>query len=137
MELDLNKLERLANAATPGPWSWTNNEGWAYPQTQVKTEQGTHIARFVDAAPQFCCTVGEARQEWLNAAFIAAANPAVVLELVRRLREEEGHVTAHIDEAVEAEREACAKVCVSEGVTDDERMAGQMFACEIRARGES
>ena len=92
MELDLNKLERLANAATPGPWSWTNNEGWAYPQTQVKTEQGTHIARFVDAAPQFCCTVGEARQEWLNAAFIAAANPAVVLELVRRLREAEARV---------------------------------------------
>ena len=31
--------------------------------------------------------------------------------LERRLREAEGHVTAHIDEAVEAEREACAKVC--------------------------
>ena len=38
---------------------------------------------------------------------------------------------------IEQEREACEKVCVSEGVTDDERMAGQMFACEIRARGES
>ena len=38
---------------------------------------------------------------------------------------------------IEQEREACAKVCESEGVTDDERMAGQMFACEIRARGES
>ena len=86
MELNLNELERLANAATPGPWSWTSNEGWSYPQTQVKTEQGTKIARFVDAAPQFCCTVGEARQEWKNAAFIAAANPAVVLDLVRRLR---------------------------------------------------
>ena len=42
--------------------------------------------------------------------------------------------TAHIDEAVEAEREACAKVCESEGVTSDECMAGQMFAREIRAR---
>ena len=32
-------------------------------------------------------------------------------DLERRLREAEGHVTARIDEAVEAEREACAKVC--------------------------
>ena len=55
-------------------------------------------------------------------------------DLERRLREAEGHVTARIDEAVEAEREACAKVCESEGVTDDERMAGQMFAREIRSR---
>ena len=44
--------------------------------------------------------------------------------------------TARIDEAVEAEREACAKACESEGVTDDERMAGQMFAREIRARNQ-
>ena len=54
-------------------------------------------------------------------------------EMERRLREAEGHVTARIDEAVEAEREACAKVCESEGVTYDECMAGQMFAREIRA----
>ena len=39
--------------------------------------------------PQFCGTVGEARQEWRNAEFIAAANPTVALELVRRLREAE------------------------------------------------
>lgn len=32
-------------------------------------------------------------------------------DLERQLREAEGHVTARIDEAVEAEREACAKVC--------------------------
>ena len=41
------------------------------------------------------------------------------------------------EKMVAAEREACAKVCDSEGVTDDERMAGQMFARKIRARGES
>ena len=35
-----------------------------------------------------------------------------------------------------AEREACAKVCESEGVTYDECMAGQMFAREIRARNQ-
>lgn len=39
------------------------------------------------------------------------AAAAYIEDLERRLREAEGHVTAHIDEAVEAEREACAKVC--------------------------
>ena len=47
------------------------------------------------------------------------------------------YVYAFARTLVEQEREAREKVCVSEGVTDDERMAGQMFACEIRARGES
>lgn len=90
MALDLDALERLANSATPWPWSWTPNGGWAYPQTHVNSDAGTKIARFVDGNPQFSCTVGEARQEWRNAAFIAAANPSVVLEMVRRLREMEG-----------------------------------------------
>ena len=54
----------------------------------------------------------------------------------RRLRESEARVTARIDEAVEAEREACAKICTSEGVTEDECMAGQMFAREIYARNQ-
>ena len=62
----------------------------------------------------------------------ATEHDAVML----RLREAEGHVHARIDEAVEAEREACAKVCESEGVTYDECMAGQMFAREIRARNQ-
>ena len=61
------------------------------------------------------------------------AAAAHIEDLERRLREAEGHVHARIDEAVEAEREACAKVCESEGVTYDECMAGQMFAREIRA----
>ena len=57
-------------------------------------------------------------------------------EMERRLRESEARVTARIDEAVEAEREACAKICTSEGVTEDECMAGQMFAREIYARNQ-
>ncbi|OQA29577.1 MAG: hypothetical protein BWY57_03292 [Betaproteobacteria bacterium ADurb.Bin341] len=89
-DIDLDALEAAALAATPGPWSWTNNSGWAYPQTHIESRGGMKIARFVDGAPQFCCTVGEARQEWRNAAYIATANPAVVLELIRRLRAAEG-----------------------------------------------
>ena len=40
---------------------------------------------------------------------------------------------AAIRAAVEAEREACAKLCESEWSTEDERKAGQIFAREIRA----
>ena len=67
-----------------------------------------------------------------NSRFIAAANPAVVLELVRRLREADDRVLM----AVEAEREACARLCESEWLTEGERRAGQMFAREIRARNQ-
>ena len=38
---------------------------------------------------------------------------------------------------IEAEREACAKVCESEWSTVSEREAGKMFAREIRSRNES
>ena len=131
MELDLNELERRAKAATPGKWTWKqigsfNTPGCAvfWPDT---SKGGVHYRRLDSGGGMI-----EA-----DANFIAAANPAVVLELVRRLREAEGHVHARIDEAAEAEREACAKVCESEGVTYDECMAGQMFAREIRARNQS
>ena len=46
------------------------------------------------------------------------------------------YVYAFARTLIEKEREACEKVCVSEGVTDDERMAGQMFAREIYARNQ-
>ena len=105
MELNLNELERRANAATPGKWTWKqvgsfNTPGCAvfWPDT---SKGGVHYRRLDSGGGML-----EA-----DANFVAAANPAVVLELERRLREAEGHVTAHIDEAVEAEREACAKVC--------------------------
>ena len=61
---------------------------------------------------------------------------AYIEDLELRLRDAEARVTARIDESVEAEREACAKICTSEGVTEDECMAGQMFAREIYARNQ-
>ena len=122
MELNLNELERRAKSA--GGQEWTliiDATGDAF----LSAENSEYVAE-VGA-------VGEDGIVSDYGKFIAAANPAVVLELVRRLREAESHVHARIDEAVEAEREACAKVCESEGVTYDECMAGQMFAREIRA----
>ena len=88
MELDLNELERRANAATPGKWTWKqvgcfNTPGYAvfWPDT---SKGGVHYRRLDSGGGML-----EA-----DANFVAAANPAVVLELVRRLREAEARVTA-------------------------------------------
>jgi len=58
MNINLNVLQNLAEAATPGPWA------------TIGVEYGELGA-----------------QEIADAAFIAAANPAVVLELVARLND--------------------------------------------------
>ena len=42
-----------------------------------------------------------------------------------------------VAEAVQAEREACAKVCESEWSTTQEHIHGLMLADEIRARGQA
>ena len=84
--LDIDKLEQAALAATPGPWKYNTNLGWAYPQTNIESANGTQITRFVDGELQFSCTVGKAELEWKNAEYIAAANPSTVLELINRLK---------------------------------------------------
>lgn len=74
MEIDLNELERLANAATPGPW--------------VRQDFYSSGSRFGVDGPDgevICASFGAARSA--DYEHIAAANPAVVLELVRRLRQ--------------------------------------------------
>ena len=61
-----------------------------------------------------------------------AGRAAHIDDLERRLQTAESRAAG----AVEAEREACARLCESEWSTEDERRAGQMFAREIRARNE-
>lgn len=93
MELDLNELERRAKSAGGQEWTLTiDATGDAF----LSAENSEYVAE-VGA-------VGEDGIVSDYGKFIAAANPAVVLELVRRLREAEARVTARIDEAVEAER---------------------------------
>jgi hypothetical protein len=73
MTIDLDELEQLARAATPGPWDGTISTSrvrYLGPR-QDTVEHGDYIASCTHAP---------------DAEFIAAANPAVVLELVRRLR---------------------------------------------------
>ena len=89
MELDLNELERLAEAATQGPWiACGPSFGAALPKylnevvvdNPDSEEDGIEICQ---------SPTGLEKESSRDMEFIAAANPAVVLELVRRLREAE------------------------------------------------
>lgn len=82
MNLDLDAIERVAQAATPGPWERGGGKGGG-------CELHVYGDEFAGAAicgmdKQLNFTSRERRIQNLD--FIAAANPAVVLELVRRLR---------------------------------------------------
>lgn len=93
-QLDLDGLEGLARAATPLVWTaeWTDldynglgPEGWC-----------------VDSlAGAVCVPDGPLGQREWDAKFIAAANPAVVLSLITRLRASEAATAAAV-EALEA-----------------------------------
>lgn len=76
MKIDLNELEALARAATPGPW---DSEGVAI---QAGIDRTIAVTRF----PQMIGAVAmkDARR---NTEFIAAANPAAVLELIALARQ--------------------------------------------------
>ena len=86
MEIDLNELECRAEAATPGKWTWKQVGSFNTPGCAVfwpDMSKGRVHYRRLDS--------GGGMLE-ADATFIAAANPAVVLELVRRLRELEKDV---------------------------------------------
>ena len=79
MTIDIDQLRRLVQAATPGPWTnygrIPNAPGVPHSAIAAKTL----LARVYSEA------YGDFRQETANASFIAAANPAAVLELLDRL----------------------------------------------------
>lgn len=85
-DADLDKLEALAKAATPGPWEQSHREGddEMY-RTQVYTADGETIASLAwypkDMGGGRIGTYREA-----NAAFMAAANPATILDLIASAR---------------------------------------------------
>lgn len=77
IDLDLDDLEAKARAATAGPWR--HDKGGVY-GVRILADKGA-VAEWDDIPLS---------EEDAN--FIAAANPAVVLELVQRLRAAEGIV---------------------------------------------
>ena len=92
MKIDLNELEALARAATPGPWG-LNRHGAVIggPVQQYANRKGQNQLAMATAA------------DWMrldemacNAAHIAAANPAAVLELIALARQADGAETLAI-----------------------------------------
>lgn len=82
MTLDLEDLQRKAEAATPGPWEWCPQTP---PQMGYFNSPGLPVCDFGDAQ-QYYPTEGAPPSDE-DAAFIAAANPAVILALIAELKE--------------------------------------------------
>lgn len=90
----LAELEKLANQATPGPWVLqTPEEGdfdddMLFVTTQLRlTDSKTEVATICSAHPYEEEPTAFNLEQRANAAFIAAANPAVVLSMIDELRQ--------------------------------------------------
>jgi hypothetical protein len=90
MQIDLDKLEELAKAATPGPW------GMETVPTSVGVchKIGPFPGKRPDDKPRHACLYADYPSDGnqaddelkANAHLIAAANPSVILELIRMAR---------------------------------------------------
>lgn len=89
-KLDLDTLEFRAVVATPGPWKTVDAHAMSI-YDEIRGANGERIATTYSTRNPF--DLAEA-----NAAFIAAANPAVVLGLITELR--------RVSDMVRKEREA-------------------------------
>ncbi len=99
-DTELYALEAAAKAATPGPWIVHEK----YPQWVVEDSESPRrhillpIKRKVTHHTLGTCDTefgwGEATS---NAAYIAAANPAVVLELIQELRQARDYIRAFVE----------------------------------------
>ena len=110
---DLDRLEALARAATPGPWSnrWDDARGTRRVANvrQLGEDSGWVIAQ--------CQHFGK----YANADFITACHPAAILALLARLRAAEADLAA--------ERERCARIA-----EDAERRSEGPVCAYIAAR---
>jgi len=94
MTPDLDHLEALAKAATPGPWHDIPHEEFSGSDHRISRVAGTPWGNFGHLA-----TVSA-----VNAPFIAACSPDVILALVARVRELE--VMNHSDRQYLMEKES-------------------------------
>lgn len=91
--LDLDALQALAEAATPGPWRECGHDRGGCSCAQVwSTAVDFPVATaFKNDEEMGHAPIG---QPEANAAYIAAANPAVILALIDRLRKAEAAALA-------------------------------------------
>jgi hypothetical protein len=91
--IDLDALEKLADEATPGPWTLKTGQT-SYPEcddadswSAVLTPRGREVVTLYERYG----IKGEDRSDYDDdAAFIAAANPATIKALIAELREARG-----------------------------------------------
>ena len=83
--IDLDTLEKLAKAATPGPW------------------QTRFVWRSLDAARKTQDLLSNTlpTQDWPDAQFISALNPQVVLELIATVREQAGKIVELVQSGIQ------------------------------------
>lgn len=91
MTMTHDELRKLAEAATPGPWEIA--------------ERNRSKCFSVEASPsmKIVCTYGDSLAAQQDSAYIAAANPKTVLELLDEIAELEGEIESlHQDAAGES-----------------------------------
>ena len=88
--INLDDLEAKAKAATPGPWRYNGYCGvLKWPDNcEASLIAGTAEAEWRDCIH---CAIPE-QERFNNGAFIFAAQPLVVLELIHRIRELETNI---------------------------------------------
>jgi hypothetical protein len=92
--IDLDELERLARNATPGPWfaaDWGNDFGDNLTTIEAQEPEVLYAGQssiWPDGIQKLrIAETEEGERPIEDAAYIAAANPAVILELIRMVRE--------------------------------------------------
>ena len=90
MTIDINKLRRLAQAATPGPWYVT---GKLTRYVEARIDGG--LIQEVAACGPTKADGGYGPQQEANARLLAAANPATISELLDRMEKIEAALRDH------------------------------------------
>ncbi len=97
MSDDIDSLERLARAATPGPWKWTESYGSVSLDRDVPNHDHTLGDHVLFAEPCGDCN-SSVLVEDADAAYLAAVSPDVVLGLIALLRAAEEEIADLKDE---------------------------------------
>lgn len=117
MDVDMNELERLAKAATPGPWEWDSPTDVLDDDLGRFNSPAGEICSFGVAGPSYDCVCGSPPAD-ADAAFIVAANPQAVLALIQMVRSAYSRALRDVREAMrvaQAEGRAPACGCDSHG----------------------
>lgn len=85
MDIDIEKLEALASQATQGDW-WHRQKQGHQGFVQVDNVPGTSMPYGLELLGDDYTGFGDDAQREHDCAFVAAMNPTVVKELIRRLR---------------------------------------------------